>query len=274
MQLSKLIENIKSIKIQGATQIAIEALKFLKTQPYSKWGSIQRKLEKIRPTGVVLHNALELAKKERDVNKIINKLRTARKKLAEKGSKLIRNNYKIMTKCHSSDVTAVLKHAKRQGKNIIVYALETEPKHQGILTAKELSKHGIKTVVIEDPACGFFMPKMDIVMVGADSIRMNKSKNDILIINKIGTYVLALVSKKHKKPFYVIGTSFKLDKRKNIEIEERPAEEVYAGLKETKYLKVRNPAFDITPGKELVTRVVTEKGIMTIGNILKLLKEK
>jgi len=265
MNLGQLIKDIKSIKIQGATQIALESLKFLKKQPYSKWRSIQKKLEKVRPTAVVLHNSLEMAIKEKNSQKVIIKLKNSRKTLAEKGSKLIKKKCTIMTKCHSSDVMAVIKYAKKRGKQITVYALETEPKHQGILTAKELSKAGIKTVVIEDPACGHFMKQMDIVMVGADAIRKDG------IYNKIGTYPLALVAKKHKKPFYVIGNSFKLDKRKKIKIEERPASEIYAGLKESKFLKVRNPAFDLTP-YDLITRVVTEQGVMTVGNLKRLLK--
>ena len=189
----------------------------------------------------------------------------SRQILAEKAQPIIKNNCKIMTKCHSSDVIAVLKLAKMRGKNITVYALETEPKHQGILTAKELSKFGIKTILIEDPACGFFIKDIDIALVGCDAIRKEG------IYNKIGTYVLALVAKKHKKPFYVAGTSFKLDKRKKIEIEERPIDEVYKGIKETKYMKIRNPAFDLTP-YELITRIITEQGIMTPANIKRLLK--
>lgn len=94
------------------------------------------------------------------------------------------------------------------------------------------------------------------------------------MINKTGTYLIALAAKENKKPFYVVGNLLKLDKRKKFVIEERPGKEVYKELMHPGKLtgiKLRNPAFDATPWP-LVTEVVTEKGIMTPKQILRLLK--
>lgn len=265
MQLAQLIDDIKTLRIQGATQIALKSLEFLNTQPYSKWKFIANKLEKTRSTGVVLHNALQMAIREKNADKVIRKLRSCRQLLGEKGARTIKTNYNIMTHCHSGDALEVIKHAWRNGKKIKVYATETEPKHQGIITAKELSAMHIPTVLIEDPAAAYFMKDMDCVIVGCDAIREEG------VVNKIGTYDLAIVAKRHRKPFYIIGTSFKIDKRKKIEIEERPLKEVYADLKSLKGIKIRNPAFDITPW-DLITRVITEQGIMTPANVKRLLR--
>ena len=131
------------------------------------------------------------------------------------------------------------------------------------MTAKELAKLKIPVILIVDSAIEFFIKDVSMVIVGSDAIRREG------VVNKIGTYPLAVVAKEHKKPFYVVGNTLKLDKRKKLIIEERSPHEIYDERMKT--LKIRNPAFDITPWK-YINRVVTEKGVMTPGNIKKMLK--
>jgi ribose 1,5-bisphosphate isomerase len=269
--LNDLLKSIKNIEIQGAKEIAIESLKFLRKLAKEKgfrkdFSQASNKLKKIRPTAVVLHNCLEIIKKEKKIktiNKLLRKLNQTTKEIGKRGSGLIKNNYVIMTHCHSGETCAVIKQAWKEGKKITVYATETRPKGQGIKTAKELSKLGIPVVLIVDSAIGFFIKDVDIVIVGSDAFRIEG------FVNKIGTYVLAIVAKKHNKPLYVVGNTLKLDKRKKLTIEERDPDEVYKERMKT--LRIRNPAFDLTPWK-YVTRVVTEKGVMTPGNIKKMLR--
>jgi methylthioribose-1-phosphate isomerase len=80
---------------------------------------------------------------------------------------------------------------------------------------------------------------------------------------------MAVVAREHHKPFYVVGNTLKLDQRKKIVIEERSPHEIYH--EHMKTFEIRNPAFDITPWK-FISRIVTEKGIMTPANVLRLLK--
>lgn len=268
MSESRIIKDIVSMKYQGANQIAIAVLKYFKKTKLKNFNKVSKQFEKARPTAVVLHNCMEALRKDKSiktVDKLLNQLKHSRTILGEKGAKLIKSKTKIMTHCHSGDALEVIKAAHNAGKKIEVWATETEPKHQGIITAKELHALGIKVVLIEDPAGAYFMKDMDYIIVGTDSLRKEG------FINKIGTYDLAIVAKKHKVPFYVAGNTLKLDNRKKIIIEERPAEEVYANVKSLKGIKIRNPAFDLTPW-DLVTRVITEKGVMTPGNIKRLLK--
>jgi len=271
--LNDLLKRIKNIEIQGAKEIAIHSLKFLRKLAKEKgfgkeFNQSAKKLEKTRPTAVVLHNCLEIIKKEKNVktiNKLLRKLNQANKEIAKRGSRLIKNNYVIMTHCHSGEALAVIKQAWKEGKKITVYATETRPKEQGIKTARELSKLGIHVILIVDDAVEFFIKDVNIVIVGSDAIRKEG------IVNKIGTYTMAVVAKEHKKPFYVVGNTLKLDKRKKLIIEERSPHEVY--VEHMKTLEVRNPVFDVTPWK-YIKRVITEKGIMTPGNIKRLLKHK
>lgn len=269
-KLNQVVEDISSLKVQGAKQIAVVSLKFLKGFSKKngfgpKFTTAMNKLEKARPTAVVLHNCLEILRKDKStktINKLLGQLTQATKNIGLKGSKVVKNKYKIMTHCHSGEALSVIKQAWKDGKKFEVYATETEPKHQGIITAKELHKLGIPVTIIEDPANGFFMKDMDIIIVGSDALRKEG------VVNKIGTYPLALLAKTHKKKFYVVGNTFKIDNRKKITIEERSAKEVYTNLRGLKGIKIRNPAFDTTPWK-YVYRVINEKGIFTPTNALR-----
>jgi len=269
--LDILVSKIKNLEIQGAKQIATESLKFLRN--YAKKSGFDKgfdraanRLEKARPTAVVLHNCLEIVRKERDldsINKLLRKLSESRSEIAKRGSRLIRDGDVIMTHCHSGEAMAIIESAWKEGKRIKVYATETQPKEQGIITAKELARMNIPVILIVDSAIEFFIKDVDKIIVGSDAIRKDG------VVNKIGTYTMAVVAKEHKKPFYMVGNTLKLDRRKNITIEERSPHEIYDERMKT--MEIRNPAFDITPWK-FVTRVVTEKGVMTPANVLRMLK--
>ncbi|MHA1743751.1 MAG: translation initiation factor eIF-2B, partial [Candidatus Heimdallarchaeota archaeon] len=175
--VEKTAEDIKSVKVQGAKEIAVHALKFLrkfckKNGFKLKFEVVAKVLEEARPTAVVLHNCLEILKKERKlktIDRLLRELDVATKKIAKKGSRLIKNNYKIMTHCHSSEALAVIKQAWKEGKKISVIATETAPLEQGVKTAKELAKLKIPVTLITDNATGFFMPEVDCVIVGSDA---------------------------------------------------------------------------------------------------------
>jgi ribose 1,5-bisphosphate isomerase len=276
MDVSKVAESIQSMKVQGAKEIALYSLKFLRKfcKKYGfglKFEVAAMILERARPTAVVLHNCLEILKKKRSVKTIdylIKRLETSTRRIANIGSKLIVNGHTIMTHCHSGEALAVLKNAWKKGKNFRVFATITEPLEQGAKTAKELSKIGIPITLITDNAVSYFMKDIDCVVVGADAIRVVEPKG---VVNKIGTKNLALAAAREKKPFIVVGNTLKIDKRKKLVIEERPAQEIYAEIFSkinTKKIKVRNPAFDLVEF-DLVSYLVNEKGIFTPKEFMK-----
>ncbi len=269
--LERVEKNIKDVKIQGAREIALYALKFLRE--FCKKNGFGLKfevaamiLERARPTAVVLHNCLEIIKKEKKIstiNELIKKLENSTKKISIIGQKIIPEEAKIMTHCHSGEALSVIKHANKIGKKISVIATITEPLHQGIKTVKELAKEKIPVTLISDNAIGFFIKNVDLVIVGSDAIRKEG------FVNKIGTYLLALASKENEKPFFVVGNTLKFDKRKKLEIEERPGSEIY---KKLKGVKIMNPAFDLVPWK-YVEKIVTEKKIFNPNEIIKILSK-
>ncbi len=267
--LKKLVKEIKEVKIQGAKAIAIESLKFLKSYARKKgfgkdFERICFLLESIRPTAVVLHNCIGrilMERKEEAIARLLKELKEVNLKLAKIGMKIFEKKSVVLTHCHSSEALSLIKYAWRKGKIKEVYATKTEPLNQGIKTSKELAKEDIPVTLILDSAVGFFINNIDMVIVGCDAIRKEG------IINKIGTYQISVLAKIHKKPFYVVGSTFKFDRRKKLKIEERPSKEIW---KRIKGVKIRNPAFDLTPW-ENITALITEIGILKKKDVLKYL---
>jgi ribose 1,5-bisphosphate isomerase len=178
-----------------------------------------------------------------------------------------------MTHCNSSAALEIIKAAHNQGKEIKVYATETRPLYQGHITAQILSKEGIDVSLICDNAIRLFIGKVDKIVVGADAIAANGA-----LINKIGTSLVALAAKEATIPFFVGAETIKFSPEtivgELIEIEERPYTEVISPdvLANIGNVKVRNPAFDITP-PAYIDMIVTEKGVIPPQGAVQILEE-
>jgi len=272
VDLEKLIEDIKEIRIQGAKEIAIEALKFLKNMEVnSEFFKIAERIKSVRPTAVVLHNAIEILKaspSKETLNTLLSFLQKNSEMIYSSAKEIAENvsfkNKRIMTYCHSSEAISAIKYLVDAGYVEEVYVGKTEPKLQGLKTARELRDYGVEVTVMCDNARAWFLKECDCVIVGSDAMRVNGN------VNKIGTFSLSLAARYFKKPFIVVASLIKLDYRKEFRIEERDRREVIEGNSD---LKVRNPAFDVTPW-ELVDFVLSEDRLRTPGEIIELLLSK
>ncbi len=268
--LEKTVDAIKKLKIQGARSIALAGLYVLKNIiKKSGFGKDFKRAATLlyysRPTGVALWNALEKIRKNKDmkiVDDLIFYFENVCGVIAPFGLKIIKNNFTILTHCHSTAVVEMLTYAWKNGRRFKVIATETRPLYQGIKTAKELTECGIPVTLIIDSAVGHFIKEIDIAIFGCDAIRKEG------VVNKIGTYPLALFAKENGIPVYFVGETMKFDRRKKIIIEERSWKEI---TKKKLGCEIKNPAFDITPWK-YVDGVITEKGIITPNKILRLIK--
>jgi methylthioribose-1-phosphate isomerase len=233
-------------------------------------------LAKSRPTAVNLFWALERMKKVKDLKAeaeaIFAEDLAANRAMGKLGAEVIPRKARVMTHCNTGALATagygtalgVIRSSKH--KKISVIANETRPYLQGArLTAYELLQEGIPCTLVTDSMAGHLMSlgEIDVVVVGADRIAANGD-----VANKIGTYPLAVLAKRHRIPFYVAAPLSTFDPKipdgSRIPIEERPAEEVtgYRGARwAPEGVAVRNPAFDITPA-ELITGIITERGIV------------
>jgi ribose 1,5-bisphosphate isomerase len=285
--LADTAEKIKRMEIRGAGRIARAAVKALDDhsdtlltkdlQDYlARMEEAADTLLETRPTAVSLPNAVrsvmsvlreqypgvEEAKsafRER-CRAFITASGQAVQRIGEIGARHIRNGDTLLTHCNSEAALACILEAKRQGKEISVFATEVRPRNQGHLTIRTLDKAGIPTSFIVDSAARYFMNEVDLVVVGADAVSVNGA-----VVNKIGTSQIALAAREARTRVMVAAETYKFAPRtilgEYIEIEERdPGEVLSPALSgQLPNVRVRNPAFDVTPA-DYVDLIVTEAG--------------
>ncbi len=176
---------------------------------------------------------------------------------------------KVMTQCFAETVLALmLRLCKEKGNEIKLFCPETRPYFQGSrLTASVAHDMGFDVTVITDnmPACVMKNEGIDIFTSAADAICMDGS-----VINKVGTYQIAIAAKYHGIPYYVTGApELGHPTGADVVIEQRDPDFVLQAMgvrTAMEGVKGYYPAFDLTP-PELVTGVVTDKGIFKPGEL-------
>ncbi|MFW9945302.1 MAG: hypothetical protein ACFFDX_00580 [Candidatus Odinarchaeota archaeon] len=176
---------------------------------------------------------------------------------------------KLMLLSYSSTITDLLNNYEKN--NLIIYILESRPLFEGYRVAELLSK-SYETHLIIDAAMGKFIDRIDFVFIGVDSVLEDGS-----IINKIGTYPLAVLTKSINAQVYAICDSFKYNLLSHygyeVKIEEKPIKEVYNKKKKQKLLKVHNYYFDITP-PQYIDGVISDLGILPVKKFIEKVKDK
>jgi methylthioribose-1-phosphate isomerase len=304
--VTEVAEAIKTMKIRGAPLLGAAAAFALalvayhskaenKSELVNELGKAAETLKETRPTAVNLFWAIDRILTEargfsgnakglaafvvEEAQKIADEDAAANRLIGKHGAELIRDRDVILTHCNAGALATVdygtalgvVRAAWEQGKKIRVIATETRPKLQGArLTAYELKRDGIPVTLITDSMVGYVMYKRLVgkVIVGADRIVRDA------VINKIGTYTVAVLAKEHDLPFYVAAPKSTFDlahTSANAIIEERRSEEVtHIGSQRIapEGVNVLNPAFDITPLK-YVTAVICEDGVLRKEDLVK-----
>lgn len=201
---------------------------------------------------------------------ILNHFSEIQEKINKSTLKVIKNNDVIFIHCHSTAVINALIYAKKHGKKFEVYATETRPLFQGRITAKELSKAGIKITMFTDNAINVALgkkqgtKKADKVFLGCDAIL------DKFIINKTGSSAIAELAFYDKIPVYILADSWKYYPHK-IKIEERNINEIWN--RAPKKIKIRNPAFELVE-KKYIKAIISEYGVRKFDDFIKLIKKE
>ena len=295
-------DGIRSMVVRGAPAIGCAAaygvaLEALKIQNFDKPDFLKRMsdaceiLLQSRPTAINLFWAVERMKSlikdnqgltSKEIADILiieaHKIRLEdieiNRTMGGLGAELLPDGANVLTHCNAGALATaghgtalgVIRSAVESGKKISVIADETRPFLQGArLTAWEMVEEGIPITLISDNMAGHLMShgEVDAIVVGTDRVAGNGD-----VANKIGTYMVAVLAKRHNIPFYVACPLSTIDRSitsgSDIPIEERPISEV-TGFQDNhwaaKGISVRNPAFDVTPA-ELVTGLITEKGVV------------
>jgi methylthioribose-1-phosphate isomerase len=297
---------IKEMKLRGAPLIGVAAAYGLALAAVRSKAETREELlkeleeaaavlRKTRPTAVNLFWAIDRVMKKAqetsgsrdalaeavvaEAQKMADEDVETNRKMGKHGASLIEDGDVVLTHCNAGSLATVdygtalgvIRGAIEAGKDIKVIACETRPRLQGAkLTAYELMRDGVPVTLISDTMVGYVMSRgmVDKVVVGADRIVRDA------VLNKIGTYNVAVLASEHGIPFYVAAPMSTMDQSRTSEdavIEERSPDEVTdVGCERIapEGVKVLNPAFDITP-LEYVDGVITEEGIFCPEVVLK-----
>lgn len=296
--VDQIVSDIKDIKIQGATNVAIATFEGIKLfiQQYKKDVSPEVFISDVEKVGISLAEARPnepLAKNGlrylahmirvkhpglADIDSVkqayisltddyLGLIESTKKQIIDRSASLLKGVDEVVTHCHSSTVEKVIINQSKKVDPFYAICTETRPLFQGRITAKHLLEAGIDTTMVADSAVESFIigrgsRKTDVVFIGCDQISMNGDA-----INKIGSWGVAIAAYYANIPLYVVGTILKTDVStayKPIEIEMRDAKELWEDAPEG--LKMINPAFELV-NKEFITGYMTEFGLVSPDDI-------
>lgn len=267
--------DIQSLKIQGATNVALAVIDALKQTTMASPDMSVRELQAIgtrlayaRPTEPLAQNCVRYVfANAADPQAIRAKLASttalitdAKAAITKTGESVIHDRSTYLTHCHASSVTGIFLAAHLAGKHIGVIATETRPMYQGRRTAQELLDGGLTdvTMIVDSAAASILAdPARHVagILVGSDLL------TETGFVNKIGTFAIALAARQYNIPLFCVSTLLKYDPRPfdPSVIEKRDPKEIWADAPTG--LTIEAPAFDYTPYFDGVT-IITEAGMI------------
>lgn len=282
-KINQLEKDIRSLKIQGATNIALATLEGIKFAVESgiedpqKLQTIGERLAYARPTEPLAQNAVRyiFAQKNKQVNHLLGKaeeykslISQSKEKMARHGISFIQNGGVYLTHCHSSTVVSMFIEGRKQGKRFSIFATETRPLYQGHKTVRELLEAGFEdvTLIIDDVAESLLEGRaktIDAVFIGADLLSQNG------FVNKVGSLGIAYAAERRNIPLFCLSVLLKYDPRPYLPsiIEQRGGYEIWPA-DAPKNLSFYAPAFDYVPYK-IGMKLICEEGLLEDKDIIK-----
>ncbi|KAI7843881.1 hypothetical protein COHA_002427 [Chlorella ohadii] len=183
----------------------------------------------------------------------------ARAAIAETGERFIRKGSTVLVHGHSRVAIAILRKAAQAGKQFSVIVTEGRPDETGLTMARVLEEMRVPTTVVLDSGVGYVMERVDLVLVGAEAVVENGG-----VINKLGTYQVAIAAKEHSVPMYVAAESYKFARLYPLNQRDMPLErkQLDFGPLLPASVGIDNPSRDYTP-PQFITLLFTDLGVLT-----------
>lgn len=232
--------------------------------------TLASQLQSARPSMEAISNLVERWCREfdglqsRDLSKNIKVAISQAESLQQESSKAVQKTVAFMLDLiergdvlftHSLSSTIKLVFSGISERQVTAVITESRPGNEGKLLAQFLSELAIPTRYITDAQMGVWMPKVNKVLVGADTVLA-----DGALVNKAGTSLLAMAAERHHIPFYVCCETLKYSKKDAdaLLLEEMDGEEL--GLQSLPHVRPGNFYFDITPAR-YISAWVSEQGV-------------
>ena len=223
-----------------------------------------RRISEAQPAMAIVHNVVhtftQLVADGLDPiavqGQLQDELQSAKDRIARTYLKVAPADAIVVTTSFSENVLATLELSHARGRIRRAFVLEARPLLEGRFLVVALKEAGVPATLVPDALGPRLVSEATCVLIGADSVLRDGS-----VVNKIGSYGLALAAQEHEKPFHVACETLKFDARHDSaswpgsppmnprEIWENPPEVV----------DVVNRYFEVVPAK-LVTSIVTERG--------------
>jgi translation initiation factor eIF-2B subunit delta len=259
---------IAADRLSGASELAMRALEVFEAFCTAKRTSeelheLAAKLEATQPSMAAVRNVAHLCAQliadSQDptlaLREVRRELEGAQEKIARNAIKVFPGRVSLITLSRSTAVVATCKWLHQRGRLSAVTVLESRPGLEGRRTAEELAAAGIRTTIVADALGPTLAANSDAVLAGADSVLRDGS-----LVNKIGTYPLALAAKVAGKPFYAACEILKIDPARTRESFPPPIPRAPEELEPPPSVEAVNVYFDLTP-PEFVTSFITDKGV-------------
>ena len=259
---------IAADRVSGASELAMRALEAFEAisttaKDSEELRELAARIAAAQPSMAVVRNVAnlcaELMSEATDPNVALREVRRelegAHEKVSRNALKVLVGKQTVITLSRSAAVIATLKFLRTRDRLAGVYVLESRPGLEGRRTAEDLAASGIPTTLVADALGPSLVRSCGAVVTGADSVL-----RDGALVNKIGTYPLALAAKNLGKPFYSACAVLKIDAVHDATSFPVPALRDAAELEAPPNARALNVYFDVTP-KELVTSYITDKGV-------------
>jgi translation initiation factor 2B subunit (eIF-2B alpha/beta/delta family) len=179
--------------------------------------------------------------------------------VAEDTLGLIAEGSLIVTASHSTTVQHALLHAQRAGRRFVVVCAESRPTSEERQFANTLAEHGVPVSFVVDAAATSAVQTAQLVLTGADLL------SSAGLVNKAGTYALALAAKAAGVPFYTLCGSEKF-LPPGYCTPDQPADSPYESWPNQPSAGSRYRSFESIP-LALISGIVTEQGTLPVAAI-------
>lgn len=219
----------------------------------------------------IVQEAMDLEEAKRALvttaQRYANHLERSAERIAQVVFPLIPDGALVLTHSFSSTVLATLLHAKQEGRTFAVLCTESRPQYEGRALAERLTQAGVETRLVVDALGPSMIRDMKVVLVGADSLSTEG------LVNKIGTYPLALAAGVHKVPLYALCGPEKFLPAGYTLPKESPKEPQEVWPHHPQRVEVVNRYFDFTP-LEYLTGIVTEEGMLSPTEVREIISQR
>ncbi len=209
----------------------------------TEFASVQNLLMNIRS----LKKEEQLLYLQEFLNKSINKIQKIYENLKPKLS----SDSSIVTISNSRTIAEVLKLAVIDFSNLSIIISESRPVNEGVLMAEYLADIGADVTLITEAQLATYIERCGFTLIGADKILKNDS-----VINKVGSRLIAILSKYFSKPLYVIADKSKFVEQYEFTQNEHRKTEIYNG--ENRKIKVAPNFYFERIEQNLITEIISD----------------